>query len=437
MRAFIVIHSLAVVLLAQVMLAQPENGRVSLFVHFAPGADRGPLRAFAAQNGGRVRYEYGILPNTVNLRGIPAGLSSAIQNIPGVAAVEPDGIATSFLTQSVSRIQALQSQISGYNVNGAGVRVCVIDGGVDASHPMLAGRVDAGWDFANNDSNPADDSGHGTHVAAIVAGAAVSGYPQGVAPGARIIPVKALNNGTGSFSDVIAGIDYCAGTGVNGQGQLIPNAAQVINMSLGGGRFSGSCDGDAAAAASNNAVNRGLVVVAASGNNGFSSGMGTPACASQVMAVGATYDQDYSKSFSWCTASNGIFCTKSCADTNPAADAIGCYSNKGSQLDVAAPGCEISSARMGGGLQIMCTSPGWRRCCSRPIRTSSRSIRATALRTSATAYATGRTTRAPRASTPPTGMAASTRPIRSRFAARPDPRRTSSRPRALRSIAPG
>jgi subtilisin family serine protease len=339
-----------------VLYGQPPAAEGSVLVHFSPGADRGPLRAFAAQNGGRVQYEYGILPNVVNLRGIPSGLVGALQNIPGVVRVEPDAVATSYLGESVARIQALQTQISSFGVNGSGVRVCILDGGIDALHPMFGSRVDlqSGWDFANNDSNPADDSGHGTHVSAIVGGQSGSGYPQGVAPGATIIPIKVLNNGSGSFSNVIAGIDYCAGSGVNGQGNRIPTAAKVINMSLGGGQFSGTCDSDSAAVASNNAVDRGLVVVAASGNNGYSSAMGTPACGSKVIAVGSTYDANYSKNFSWCTATNRFFCTQTCTDSNPAADQVGCFSNKGSQLDVVAPGCEISSAKIGGGLTVMC-----------------------------------------------------------------------------------
>ena len=93
-------------------------------------------------------------------------------------------------------------------------------------------------------------------------------------------------NGSGSFSDVIAGINYGADQTASG------GRCDIINMSLGGGTFTGTCDSDSAAAAANNAVDAGVVVVASSGNDANTNAMGTPACGSKVIAVGATYDDD-------------------------------------------------------------------------------------------------------------------------------------------------
>ena len=162
----------------------------------------------------------------------------------------------------------------------------------------------------------------------------------GVAPRATLIGIKVLNaNGSGSFSDVIAGINYGADQSASG------GRCDVINMSLGGGAFSGTCDGDSAAAAANAAVDAGVVVVSSSGNDANTNAMGTPACASKVIAVGATYDDSFPNcefpsqtSFTFCTCSF-ITCCGTCTDNAPSVDQIGCYSNRSTELDVVAPGC--------------------------------------------------------------------------------------------------
>jgi subtilisin family serine protease len=308
--------------------------RVSVLVHLAEGTDRGPVRAFAAIQAGIVRYEYQVLPNVMNLRDIPAPAVAALRNMPGVLRVEEDIVVQAHLDESTEIIKALDSNLVALGgPDGTGVRVCIVDTGINKNHSAFANRVDggAGYDFVNKDNDPNDDNGHGTHVAAIALGALTS-YP-GVARGATLIGVKVLNSaGGGAGSDVIAGIDHCAG----------PANADVINLSLGGGSFSGTCDSETIAVAGNNAVTNGVVVVASSGNSGTSNAMGSPACGSKVIAVGATYDEARG-SASWCLARNFIRCTQSCTD-NTAVDLVTCFSNKSDQLDVTAPGCYTTSA---------------------------------------------------------------------------------------------
>jgi len=307
--------------------------RVSVLVHLAEGTDRGPVRAFAAIQSGFVRYEYQVLPNVMNLRGIPSPAVAALRNIPGVLRVEEDIAVQAHLDESTGIIKALDSDLGVGGPNGAGVRVCIVDTGINKNHTAFTGRVDesAGKDFVNDDNDPNDDNGHGTHVAAIALGA-LANHP-GVARGATLIGVKALNSaGSGSGSDIIAAIDHCAGSA----------NADVINLSLGGGSYSGTCDSATIAVAANNAVDNGVVVVASSGNSGSSNAMGSPACGSKVIAVGATYDEARG-SASWCLASNFIRCTQSCTD-NTAVDLVTCFSNKSSELDVTAPGCYTTSA---------------------------------------------------------------------------------------------
>ncbi|MFQ5495644.1 MAG: S8 family serine peptidase, partial [Phycisphaerae bacterium] len=145
----------------------------------------------------------------------------------------------------------------------------------------------------------------------------------------------------GTFSDIIAGINYGADQTASGA------RCDVINMSLGGGAFSGNCDSDSAAVAVNNAVANGVVVVASAGNEGNANAMGTPACASGAIAVGAVYDnnfpncEDTQSSFNWCLNST---CTSTCLDNNISVDDLVCFSNHSTTIDVAAPGCMAVSA---------------------------------------------------------------------------------------------
>jgi len=333
--------------------------RKSVLVHLAPGADRRPVRQIAATHGGQVKYEYKILPNVINLRGLPAAAVEALAQVPGVTRVEEDQTVYAHMNTSAPLIRGLQSQITGagLSADGQGVRICIVDTGIDSDNFMYADRIDtaAGRDFVNDDNDPEDDYGHGSHVAGIVAGGGwnvngCSGGPepgQGIAPAATLIGVKVMAaDGSGSATDIIAGIDYCADSSPAGAN------ADIINMSLGGGAIVGACDTDSMAAAANNAVDAGVVVVASSGNAGITDGMGSPACGSKVIAVGATYDDDYpnceysSPSFTFCIMPFAGTCWLECTDTNPVVDQIGCYSNQGDQLDVVAPGCITYSADM-------------------------------------------------------------------------------------------
>jgi serine protease len=170
---------------------------------------------------------------------------------------------------------------------GAGATVAVIDTGIDAAHPDLAGRIVAGYDFVDNDSTPQDGNGHGTHVSGIVAADAGNGIGvDSVAPGASIMPVRVLDdNGSGSDADVAKGIDWATDHGAN-----------VINLSLGGSvPTAGLGLPDAMTPAIQHALDRGVVVVAAAGNDGL------PFCENnsfggRVLCVGAV-DKRENRSF--------------------------------------------------------------------------------------------------------------------------------------------
>ena len=159
-------------------------------------------------------------------------------------------------------LDMIESDAAHTTATGAGAVVAVIDSGADLDHPDLGGRLLVGRDLVDGDGTPQDGNGHGTHVAGIVAANDGNGVGvSSVAPGARVLPVRVLDaDGGGTGEDVAAGIDWAAA-----------NGAHVINLSLGEEvpLVGGSPEFATALA---RALDRGIVVVAASGNDGL------PAC---------------------------------------------------------------------------------------------------------------------------------------------------------------
>jgi subtilisin family serine protease len=184
--------------------------------------------------------------------------------------------------------------------------VAVLDTGVQLDHPDLASRLVPGIDVVNSDAVAADDHGHGTMVAGIVAAQTDNGAGvAGVTWRGRIMPVKVLDSmGSGTDADVAQGITWAADHG-----------ADVVNLSLGGPGSSKVLQ-----AAVDHAVAKGAVVVAAAGNESTDEPH-WPAAANGVVAVGAT------------TANN----------------TLASFSNFGAWVDLVAPGVGIASTALGGG----------------------------------------------------------------------------------------
>ncbi|MDO8468332.1 MAG: S8 family serine peptidase [Candidatus Peribacter sp.] len=171
------------------------------------------------------------------------------------------------------------------DIKGSGVRVAVLDTGIDATHPEVAGRIVEQASFVAG-ATPADGNGHGTHVAGIIAGAGSVIHQDenganrilGTGPQVDLVIGKVCNDsGWCAEGDILAGIEWAVGKN-----------AKVINLSLGGGAFMSNCDGDPMAAKANWAANQGTLVVAAAGNGAdTTAGVSTPGCASKAVAVGA------------------------------------------------------------------------------------------------------------------------------------------------------
>jgi|GEM_PF-534432 serine protease AprX len=209
----------------------------------------------------------------------------ALSDRDDVEMIWHDGIAHAILNDSVPLINAPQLWQS--NLTGKGIRVAVVDTGIDTNHPDLVNRVAAFADFTGEGTF--DRNGHGTHVAGIIGGngAASGGLYKGVAPECTLYASKVLNSsGSGSFSGVVAGIEWA-----------VQQNVQVMNLSLGA---DGSCDGtDAMSEACDAAVAAGVVVCVAAGNAGPNAyTVGSPGCAKKVITIGATDKADQIAYFS-------------------------------------------------------------------------------------------------------------------------------------------
>ena len=275
------------------------------------------------QSFGEVQNQFKIIPGV--LTELNESQANVLKNNGRVLEIFEDIEVSAFMDESVNIINAdiVQSQ----GTTGAGVKVCVIDSGIDDSHPAI-NSLFAEISYVSGNPNPTDDYGHGTHVAGTIA--SVDGTFGGVAPGVSLMSVKALDQtGNGFSSSVISGIDWCV-FGPDGFPDT-GDEADVITMSLGGSAASSTCDGDLMASVANGAVDAGLTVIAASGNNGFSDMISTPACGSKVIAVGAVDKSDN----------------------------IASFSNQGSELDVVAPGVSITSTVPTGSC-THCNPSGWK-----------------------------------------------------------------------------
>ena len=207
---------------------------------------------------------------------------------------------------------------------GSGRKVAVLDTGYNYNHPELSSSYLGGKDFANSDNDPMDDNGHGSHVAGIITADGVNSSAKGTAPGAGIIAGKVLSgNGSGYFSDVVAGI-YWSIDGEDGvYGTSDDPGVDAINLSLGTGSpylYRGSCNNvmPDMTNAIKYAVEHNVVVAVASGNSG-KAGVSLPGCISYATTVGAV----------------------------DGSNKVASFSGRGSALDITAPGVGIYSTVLG------------------------------------------------------------------------------------------
>lgn len=267
------------------------------------------------QAGGEMLHAYGHALKGFAAR-LPAAAIEGLRRNPNVELVEQD--ATVSLNETVvnpprqqvnptwglDRVDQRSPAVNGsyaYQYTGSGVHAFIIDTGILSTHAEFGGRVVQGYTAIADGLGTTDCNGHGTHVAGTVGGATF-----GVAKSVALVPVRVLGcDGSGSFSGVIAGIDWVAGQSAQ--------RPAVANLSLGGGY---SAPVNAAVAG---AVAKGVVMAVAAGNENVDACTKSPASEPSAITVGATGKGSIS-------------------------DPRASYSNYGSCLDLFAPGSAITSA---------------------------------------------------------------------------------------------
>lgn len=226
---------------------------------------------------------------------VPRAMVSRIASLNYVKKVHADGQVKAFVEQNVHQIHA-DSVWTKLGNQGDSIVVGIIDTGIDYLDSLLGGgfgpgfKVIGGYDYINDDADPMDDHGHGTHVAGIVA--AQGDNLRGVAPHAKLMAFKVLDEyGSGMDSDVLAGIE--GATDPNDDGNT-DDKVGVVNMSLGG---TGTPD-DALSTAVDNAVELGITFCIAAGNSGDFHSIGSPGTARRAITVGAVDSTDHIAYFS-------------------------------------------------------------------------------------------------------------------------------------------
>lgn len=287
--------------------AAPEKTQVII------GLKDKPDTALIKDYGGEIKREFTLI-NAVAVK-LPKNKIDILKKHPKIEYIEPDYEASALgenVPWGVARINA--PQVWKLPNRGTGIRVAVLDTGIQYDHPDLKNNIKGGVNFAGYPDGSTtrfywtDKNGHGTHAAGIVAAEDNDIGVVGVAPQAWLYSVRVLNDkGSGYYSDIIQGIEWS-----------INNNMQVVSMSLGG-----SSSSYALKNAVDKARSRGIILVAAAGNSGdgnpATNNIAYPARYSSVIAVGAT----------------------------GSGDAVPRWSSDGREIDVAAPGVSIVSTYRG------------------------------------------------------------------------------------------
>ena len=304
--------------------------------------DNAAARNIASLHGQRFGVDVGHVYSAA-LQGYSAQMTPTaaglVANAPGVASVQKDtAIKTTAQSQptGINRSDADLSPTA--NIDGAddrvNVDVAVIDTGVDLTHPDLNVNRAGAKNCALGSINANDGNGHGTHVSGTIGALDNASGVVGMAPGARIWPVKVLTDlGTGLNSDVICGVDYVTAHA---------DEIEVANMSLGGGgEDDGNCgntNDDALHQAICASVDAGITYAVAAGNDSADAAESTPAAYDEVITVSALAD------FNGRPGGGAASTCRSDED-----DTFASFSNYGPDVDIIAPGVCIESTWMLGG----------------------------------------------------------------------------------------
>lgn len=321
---------------AAVAAGPPEMVKVLIGFDRQPGPDEEGIVRGA---GGDIKYTYHLV--SAIAASVPEAAIQGLLRNPRVTRVEPDTDVYAIDAEldnawGVKRIGA--GTVHSYN-KGTGIKVAIIDTGIDWNHPDLNANYKGGYDFVNSDNDPMDDNGHGTHVAGIVAAEDDGSGVVGVAPEVALYALKILGaDGGGSYSDVIAALEWA-----------VDNGIQVTNNSYG----SSGDPGETVKAAFDNAYTAGVLHIAAAGNSGNPPGIGDkviyPARWASVIAVAAT-DQSDSRA-RWSSTGPAV---------ELAAPGVYVYSTYWDDTYATVSGTSMASPHVAGtAALVMVAYPGW------------------------------------------------------------------------------
>ena len=298
---------------------------------------------FAKAAGGKAGLVFSHALRGFVFRGSAKAAAALLKN-PKVRTVVADqklAIADEPIPTGISRIRAdhpTEPSAYGSGFTGKGVKVAILDTGIDLTHPDLVANLDIPLGKNCITAGPPQDGhGHGTHVAGIVA-AAVNGIGViGVAPEATLVPIKVLDDtGQGQWSNLICAVDYLTGLMTDSDPT---NNVRVANMSLGDVGTIGTCtDGGIREAICHSAA-AGVVYIAAAGNSTVDASTFIPAAFPEVIAVSALTDLDGEPGARGGCWLFFYFCDDTLAE----------FSNFGATIAVTAPGTQITSDWTGGG----------------------------------------------------------------------------------------
>lgn len=205
---------------------------------------------------------------------LAAGYLAAVVLSDGAILLRPSEVALERHANYNTLIQPADEGLT-----GAGVVACIVDSGLAPNHDDLEGINLVGWkDFVNGNAQPYDDHGHGTSMAGILV---ANGWLKGVAKDVDLLVAKALgSDGSGDDATVAEAIDWCAQNGAHVISLSLGGAPDVLPFTLGSGRSSGD--------AANDAIDAGIYVVAAAGNDGEDDDgdVAHPSSEAGVIAVG-------------------------------------------------------------------------------------------------------------------------------------------------------
>ena len=215
---------------------------------------------------------------------IPGSLINDIKKLPYVKAVQKDHPVKAHLTESVAMIKA-DKVWQEYGVYGEGVKIGIIDSGIDYTHPALGGgvgetfKVKGGYDFHNMDNDPMDDFNHGTLVAGVIAGE--SDVITGVAPKSSLYALKVLGTtGYGVQSTVLSALEWVIDPDGNGE---FSDRMDIVNISIGSIGYSG----DLLSTVVDELTDLGIVFCVSSGNEGENFTINSPGTAKNAITVGS------------------------------------------------------------------------------------------------------------------------------------------------------